>query len=49
VSVSRRVDLTPERLTMRCRALSDVRHPRATVSTLRSFGVEIVRPGAVPA
>ena len=43
------VELTPERMTTRLRALSDVRDPRATVSTLRSFVVESGRPGAFPA
>jgi alkaline phosphatase D len=43
------VELTPERLAARFRALSDVRDPKATVSTLRSFVVESGRPGAVPA
>ncbi len=43
------VDLAPERMAARFRALSDVRDPQATVSTLRSFVVESGRPGAVPA
>jgi alkaline phosphatase D len=41
------VELTPERMTTHCRTVSDVRDPRATVSTLRSFVVESGRPGAV--
>lgn len=43
------VELTPERLTTRFRTVSDVRDPKATVSTLRSFVVESGRPGAMPA
>jgi alkaline phosphatase D len=43
------VELTPGRMTTHLRALSDVRDPRATVSTLRSYVVESGRPGAVPA
>jgi alkaline phosphatase D len=43
------VELTPARMTTHLRALSDVRDPRATVSTLRSYVVESGRPGAVPA
>ncbi len=43
------VELTPERMTTRLRALSDARDPWATVSTLRSFVVESGRPGAIPA
>ena len=42
-------DLTAERLTAHLRTVSDVRDPRATLSTLRSFVVESGRPGAVPA
>jgi hypothetical protein len=41
-------DLTAERLTAHLRTVSDVRDPRATLST-RSFVVESGRPGAVPA
>jgi alkaline phosphatase D len=43
------VELTPDHMTTRLRALSDVRDPRATVSTLRSYVVESGRAGAVPA
>jgi alkaline phosphatase D len=43
------VEVTPDRMTARLRAVSDVRNPRATVSTLRSYVVESGRPGAVPA
>jgi alkaline phosphatase D len=39
------VDLTPERLTARFRALSDARKVNATASTLRTFVVESGRPG----
>ncbi|MFI5401274.1 MAG: alkaline phosphatase D family protein [SAR324 cluster bacterium] len=42
------VDLTPERMTARFRAISDRRDPQATVSTLRTFVVEDGRPGPVP-
>lgn len=38
------MNLTPERMTMRFRALSDARDSRATVSTLRSVLVESGRP-----
>jgi alkaline phosphatase D len=43
------VELTPERMTAHLRTVSDVRDPRATLSTLRSFIVESGRPGALPA
>src|SRR5262249_58966678 len=43
------VELTPERMTTHLRAMSDVRDPRATVSTLRSYVVESGRPGAITA
>lgn len=43
------VELTPDRMTTHLRALSDVRDPRATASTLRSYVVEAGRPGATPA
>jgi alkaline phosphatase D len=43
------VDLTPDRMTTRFQALSDVRDPKATVSTLKSFVVETGRAGAVSA
>jgi alkaline phosphatase D len=43
------VDLTPQRMTTRFRALSDVRDPHATVSTLKTFVVESGRPGATEA
>ena len=43
------VELTAERMTAHLRTVSDVRDPRATLSTLRSFVVESGRPGAVPA
>jgi alkaline phosphatase D len=43
------VELTTERMTAHLRTVSDVRDPRATQSTLRSFVVESGRPGAVPA
>ena len=42
------VDLTPETLTARYRAVSDVTDPNATVSTLKTFAVEDGKPGAVP-
>jgi len=40
------VDLTPERMETRFRAISDRRDPQATVSTLKRFVVEDGRPGA---
>ena len=43
------VELTAERLTAHLQTVSDVRDPRATLSTLRSFVVESGRPGALPA
>ena len=43
------VDLTPERMTTRFRALSDVRDPKATVSTLKTLMVESGKAGAVEA
>jgi PhoD-like phosphatase len=43
------VELTPGRMTAHLRVLSDVRDPRASVSTLRSYVGESGRPGAVPA
>ncbi len=43
------VELTPGRMTTHLRVLSDVRDPRATLSTLRSYVVESGRPGAIPA
>jgi alkaline phosphatase D len=43
------VDLTPERMTTRFRAVKDVRNPNTGLSTLRSFVVESGRPGAVRA
>ncbi len=43
------VELTAERLTAHLRTVSDVRDPRATLSTLRSFVVESGWPGAGPA
>src|SRR6185436_12396249 len=42
------VELRPERMTAHLRTVSDVRDPRATLSTLRSFVVESGRPGALP-
>jgi alkaline phosphatase D len=42
------VDLTHERCTVRYQAVSDVKDPNATVSTLRTFVAENGRPGAVP-
>jgi len=41
------VDVTPERMTTRFRAISDRADPNATVSTLKTFAVENGRPGAV--
>ncbi len=43
------VDLTKERCTARYQAVSDVKDPNATVSTLKTFLVENGRPGAVEA
>ena len=43
------VDLTKERCTARYQAVSDVKDPNATVSTLKTFLVESGRPGAVEA
>jgi alkaline phosphatase D len=43
------VDVTPERMTTRFQALSDVRDPQATISTLKSFVVENGKAGAVEA
>jgi alkaline phosphatase D len=42
-------DLAPDALTVKYRALSDVRDPRATVSTLKTFAVENGRPAVVEA
>ncbi|HTO08849.1 MAG TPA: alkaline phosphatase D family protein [Myxococcota bacterium] len=39
------IDLAPERLTARFQVISDVRDPKATLSTLASFSVENGRPG----
>ncbi|HTH98601.1 MAG TPA: alkaline phosphatase D family protein [Stellaceae bacterium] len=41
------VDVTKERMTTRFQALSDVRDPKATVSTLKSFVIEDGQRGAV--
>ena len=43
------VDLTPERMTTRYQAVSDVRDPNATVATLETFVIENGRAGAVGA
>ena len=43
------VDLTPERMTTRFQALSDVKDPAASVSTLQTFVVENGKAGAVSA
>jgi alkaline phosphatase D len=43
------VDVAPARMTTRFQAVSDVRDPAATVSTLKSFTVENGRAGAVAA
>jgi alkaline phosphatase D len=43
------LDLAPARMTVRMRALSDVRDPKAEISTLKTFAVESGRPGAVEA
>ena len=43
-----RLDLAPSRLSAAFRVVSDVRDPRATLSTLASFVVEDGRPGAQP-
>lgn len=40
------LDIGPGRMTVTLRAVSDVREPAATVSTLKSFVVEDGRPGA---
>jgi alkaline phosphatase D len=42
-------DLARERMTARCRVVSDVRDPKATVSTLASFVVESGKPGVTRA
>lgn len=42
-------DLTRDSLTVKYRALSDVRNPRATISTLKTFAVENGRAGVVEA
>ncbi|MFI5400837.1 MAG: alkaline phosphatase D family protein [SAR324 cluster bacterium] len=42
------VDVSPERLTARFRAISDRRDPQATVATLRTFVVEDGRTGLAP-
>lgn len=43
------VDLTAQTMTTRFQALSDVKDPRASVSTLQTFVVETGKAGAVPA
>ncbi|GLK50046.1 alkaline phosphatase D [Brevundimonas intermedia] len=43
------IDMDRDRMTTRYRAISDVRDPRAAVSTLNSWVVENGRPGALPA
>jgi alkaline phosphatase D len=43
------VDLTHEQCSARYQAISDVKDPNATVSTLRTFVAENGRPGALPA
>ena len=41
------VEVTPERMTTRLRAISDRADPNASASTLKTFAVENGRPGAV--
>ena len=43
------MDVTPQRMTARYQAVSDVRDPKASLSTLKSWTVESGRPGAVAA
>lgn len=43
------MDVTPERMITRYQAISDVRDPKASVSTLKRWVVEDGRPGAQPA
>lgn len=43
------MDITPERMIARYQAISDVRNPKASVSTLNRWVVEDGRPGAQPA
>jgi hypothetical protein len=43
------VDLFRERMETRLQVISDRRDPKATVSTLKRFGVESGKPGAIPA
>lgn len=43
------VDLTPERMTTRYQAVSDVRDPGATLATLETFVIESGRAGAIGA
>lgn len=43
------MDITPQRMTTRYRVISDVRDPRASVSTLNSWVVENGRAGAIAA
>jgi alkaline phosphatase D len=43
------IDMDRDRMNTRYRAISDVRDPRAAVSTLNSWVVEDGRPGALPA
>ena len=40
------IDITPGRMTTRYQAISDVRDPRAALSTLNTWVVEDGRPGA---
>jgi alkaline phosphatase D len=42
------IDIARDRMRTRYRAISDVRDPKATVSTLRSWVVEDGRPGSIP-
>lgn len=43
------IDVRPDRMDTRYRAISDVRDPQASVSTLNAWTVEAGRPGAVAA
>lgn len=43
------IDVERDRMSTRYRAISDVRDPNASISTLRSWVVESGKPGAVAA
>ena len=43
------IDVERDRMSTRYRAISDVRDPKASISTLKSWVVEAGKPGAVEA